>query len=585
MIEKFEDSVLKLYNIILQPLDIIYKKIAIQNCRKIFGMSENESFGQEYYKVKHYTRATGAIYTPPKLAEYIVNNTINEEDVVKNPYLKILDPACGTGNIIIPGIKRLKSIFEKNLDLINSNNNLDIDFNLVVKHILDNNIYGFDIDKIALKILQIDIFEMYGYVNFNKFITTDFLLTKLNCKYDIIVGNPPYIGHKSIDKAYARILKNIYSNVYSDKGDISYCFFSKSIDNLKFDGKLTFITLRYFMESQSGENLRGLIGNYTYIYKIVDFYGIRPFKGIGIDPVIIFLRNRKLENYNAEVIRPIETKYKGTKLFLDSLFLNKLNKVRKFYVGNLYIKNNKWNLVDENERKILDKIFEKTHYTLDDICTSYQGIITGCDRAFVVDKDTVLNESLETNIIKPWIKSSFIKKNEIIKEDKFLIYSDLIDDEKRYPNIINHIYKYKCKLLDRRECKNGIRKWFELQWGRSPDLFEGKKIIFPYKSSNNRFSIDIGSYFSADVYALCIKEEFKISYEYISELLNSRIYEFYFKTIAKKLGEDLFEYYPNKLMKLKIPLIGDCKRIDDDILDKYFNITASERQIIDMKNI
>ncbi|WDC85791.1 TaqI-like C-terminal specificity domain-containing protein [Caloramator sp. mosi_1] len=87
--------------------------------------------------------------------------------------------------------------------------------------------------------------------------------------------------------------------------------------------------------------------------------------------------------------------------------------------------------------------------------------------------------------------------------------------------------------------------------------------MYPYKSNSNRFAIDEGSFYSADVYSLKINDMFKdiFSYEFIVGVLNSSIYEFYIKTMAKKLGDDLYEYYPNKILKLKIP--NYIKEVED----------------------
>ena len=79
--------------------------------------------------------------------------------------------------------------------------------------------------------------------------------------------------------------------MYKDKGDLSYCFFKKALEDLENGGKLTFITSRYFLESPSGEDLRKVLKEVCTIDKIIDFYGIRPFKNIGIDPVILFITN------------------------------------------------------------------------------------------------------------------------------------------------------------------------------------------------------------------------------------------------------------------------------------------------------
>ncbi|WP_010293005.1 hypothetical protein [Clostridium senegalense] len=43
------------------------------------------------------------------------------------------------------------------------------------------------------------------------------------------------------------------------------------------------------------------------------------------------------------------------------------------------------------------------------------------------------------------------------------------------PNAINHIRQYKEKLSKRRECIKGVRKWYQLQWGRNKEIFEEEK--------------------------------------------------------------------------------------------------------------
>ncbi|HBG38399.1 MAG TPA: DNA methyltransferase, partial [Clostridiaceae bacterium] len=159
---------------------------------------------------------------------------------------------------------------------------------------------------------------------------------------------------------------------------------------------------------------------------------------------------------------------------------------------------------------------------------------------------------------------------------------------------LKHIENFKEKLKLRRECKKGLRKWYEIQWGRDKRLFENKKIVYPFKASSNRFALDEGSYFSADVYGIRIKDMFQgmISYEYLLGILNSRIYEFYIKSMAKKLGDNLYEYYPNKIMKLKIPNL--IKEVEDEVISKkdnfkdnidnilkdYFKITDEEYEAI-----
>ena len=178
--------------------------------------------------------------------------------------------------------------------------------------------------------------------------------------------------------------------------------------------------------------------------------------------------------------------------------------------------------------------------------------------------------------MKSWIKNKNINQYIIEQSNQKLIYSNDINDIKEYPYLEENCFgPYKVKLENRRECIKKSRKWFELQWGRDKSLFERKKIMYPYKSSNNKFAIDENNnYSSADVYSFYIKEEYEnlFSYEYIVGILNSQIYDRYFKMIGKNMGNKVYDYYPNKVMKLKI--------FKDNNYDK---IEALSKKIISIK--
>ncbi|EDK35166.1 Eco57I restriction-modification methylase domain-containing protein [Clostridium kluyveri] len=579
----FIESIKKIYNFMETPIPKEEKLEIIKNFKQQFNISEKEYFSQKYYELVSINKRAGIVYTQRELSYFMIKNLIEEKDVIYNPFVKIVDPACGCGNILSVCFFYLRHIFIKNIEVINNVNNINLKLENINSHIVCNNLFGFDIDEIALKILNIDLFSISGEFQKENFVLKDFLIDAIEKKFDIFIGNPPYIGHKSIEKKYSETLKRVYKNIYKDKSDVYYCFFEKSLKSLEKAGKAAFITPRYFCEACSGKQLREFLSTNTTIYKIVDFYGIRPFKGVGVDPIIIFFRNKKGLNNKIEIIKPDKSEKKGRNKFYDSLFLNK-DKIRykKFFIPQSSIDDNGWVFISEFEKNIINKIRQKCNFTLKDICESYQGIITGCDRAFIADRDTILKNKIELNIIKPWIKSSYIHKNSIDGDKKFIIYSNFIEYESQYPNSIEYIGQYKEKLIKRRECKRGTRKWYELQWGRKAEIFEDKKIIFPYKSQNNRFALDKGSYFSADIYSLVIKRNDLVDYNTLLNVLNSSIYEFYFKTFGKKLGCNLYEYYPSNLMKLYIPPIISSKSYNfQEQLYDYFQLTHKEIKFIE----
>lgn len=532
-----------------------------------------KNLGEMYNEILQEKKNKGVVYTPEYIAIYIIKNTIKEKSVIENPFLKICDPSCGTGNILIPTFKYLYNIYINNLEYINKKHNLNLNDSNVRVHILKNNIYGYDVDTIALKILIIELFLNSGIISTN-FMEKDFLIGIKERKYDVFIGNPPYVGHKNVGRDYFQKVKEKFSDIYNSKADLSYCFIKEEIENLKEDGKLGVIISRYFIEAASADGFRKYLKDNSNLYKIVDYYGMRPFKNVGVDPAIIFL-NKRSEQGKIQVIKAKEV----NKEDILNILREEEKYCKKFFIEQKKLNLSPWTIVSYDEQKILDKIISKGTEVLEGIAKSYQGIITGCDKAFVVDEDCINKNNLERDIIKPWIKSSDINKGFINLPNKYLIYSNNIISEETYLNTIRHIGKYKNILERRRECLKGYRKWYELQWGRNKEVFQEKKIVFPYKSKNNRFSIDEGSFFSADVYALTLINDDEYSYSFLVNLLNSPIYEFYFKSFAKKLGGELYEYYPNTVMKLLIPK-KEIHSYSYEELIKYYDITLEEEKII-----
>lgn len=583
MFDNFIKNVTSAYDLILQPSDILYKKKELNCLKTQIGIDEFQGYGTFFYEYLKEEKRSGVVYTPIEIADYIIKDTIGEEDVIKNPYIKIIDPACGAGNLLIPCFHYLKKLFKENLKCINKIHNINLKEEDIDHHIVRNNLYGSDIDELSIKVLSIDLFSEANYLAPQNIRVNDFLIENdFQGKYDIFIGNPPYIGHKSVDREYSLLLKKEFAGIYKDKGDMSYCFFKKALDLAGRGGKISFITSRYFMEAPSGLELRKMINENSFVRKIFDFYGIRPFKEAKVDPVIVFLECDSPKR-KTQIIRPSKDyDYKGISAFkLKEISNNESVRFEIYNVERSSLKEDGWTILNSFEQTIVDKIETKCTATLQDICMSNQGIITGCDSAFIVTNEVIENEKLEMEIIKPWLKGRDIKRFRVDNASKFLIYSNLIDKEENYPNIIRHISKYKEKLLTRRECSKGLRKWYELQWGRRKELFTGEKIIFPYKASDNRFALDEGSFFSADIYSIMLKDFRFTNYTALLQLLNSSIYEFYFKTFAKKLGDSMYEYYPNTVMKLKLPDMKIFNNINDNILFDYFKFDEKERKYIE----
>lgn len=497
----------------------------------------------------------GVFYTPPEVIERMTEKMLESADPVKDPHIRILDPACGTGLFLIKAFQVLKDKFEKSYDEILAHNP-ELQGKLtrdgIGSFIVENNLWGADIDREALNTAEAMLLELSGQNTRLNLICCDSLLGGVEGEYDYVLGNPPYIGHKTVTNEYKKVLQQLYKGIYADKSDISYCFIKKGIDLLKRGGVLSFITSRYFMEGPSAAGLRKYIAEQCAVTEIVDFHGKSIFKDAGVAACIISLEKGS-SKCKTSVLKQKQAAVTGeAELFTPSNF-------EHFSITGSELKAEGWVLLSPEKYEIFSCLEARDSKPLGDIADSFQGIITGCDKAFIVSSREAEEYAIEEALLKPWIKNSDILKHDIKESGRLLIYSDFIEDEGDFPNAIRHIGHFREKLEQRRECRRGVRKWYQLQWGRNNEAFEAPKIVYPFKSASSRFAVDAGgNYCSADIYSLKLKKEYQnsITLDYVAAVLNSRLFEFYFKCYAKKISENLYDYYPNTVLRMKIPIPG-----------------------------
>lgn len=208
-------------------------------------------------------RDKGRYFTPDKIAE----NIVNDLDIRESQ--NILEPSCGIG-----------IFFYKIMDYAIENN---YDINLFL-----NNIYLIEIDEYLINILKLLILYYFYKNNIDfdidtiKILNDDYLLMNIDKKYDIILGNPPYIDTKFMNNK-----KGQYRVLYKfGKRNLFSMFIEQSIHLLSNDGKISFIISESFNYLKSYEKFRKLILlNFGSIK--IEHIGKNKFRNANIGGIII----------------------------------------------------------------------------------------------------------------------------------------------------------------------------------------------------------------------------------------------------------------------------------------------------------
>ncbi len=302
----------------------------------------------------------GVFYTPKYITKYIVENTVGklcsekkaELEIDESEYLKsrkgcttkkrkeldnklnsyrnwlltltICDPACGSGAFLNQAldflIREHRYIDELRAKLLE----LPMVFTEVENSILENNIYGVDINEESIEIAKLSLWLRTAQKG-RKLTTlsnnikcgnsliedpvvagekafhwpTEFPEVFANGGFDVVIGNPPYVQLQTMGEMSETLKKCGYETF--DKGADLYCIFTeRGFKLLKPGGLQSFIMPNKWMLVEYGKPLRKFLSK-TGLRQILNFGDIQFFEE-ATTYVCIFLTQNSQPFENLEVL-------------------------------------------------------------------------------------------------------------------------------------------------------------------------------------------------------------------------------------------------------------------------------------------
>ncbi|MBY9003509.1 MAG: Eco57I restriction-modification methylase domain-containing protein [Candidatus Lokiarchaeota archaeon] len=415
----------------------------------------------------------GQVYTPDYVAEFMVQNIMNQYLSLHDnlDQVVVLEPSAGKGIF-------LKSLLNKGFSDITA---YELDLNLN-KTLLEN----------------------YPSVKFN---FSNFLGSNPNDKFDLIIGNPPYLGQNYNSLLFQDLIKNypICQKYFVGNMDLFYYFIHLGILKLKPGGLLSYITTNYWLTKSKKTGIKYLkphIVNDCYILQYIDLSKLNIFSdALGQHNCIFILQKKTFLEKEKHINKPIDvvqikkkdkinlTDHQYNKLILSKVLENYDFKFIKKYTSALtntdIAQHLNWNLlypreVEEIITQIENFCIENEKITLlGDYFSIRNGLILIKDEIFILkeneqilikendillninDKYTVLNP-IEKKRLKKIYKSRSIKpygynpqelEGYIIYFNKFE-FSEFENGDtesqitKVYPNLTRYLKQYEQELVE-----------------------------------------------------------------------------------------------------------------------------------------
>lgn len=349
--------------------------------------------------------------------------------------------------------------------------------------------------------------------------------------FDIAIGNPPYVRQEQI-KDLKPALKAY--RCFTGVVDLYVYFFEKSLDLLKENGLLTFISSNKYFRAGYGEKLRDHLALNTTILQLIDFGDAPVFTAIAYPSVVIL---RKTPPQKARIRALTWTPGPPVEEF-ETIF-----KAESFSLNQTELTADGWRLASPAVLRLVDKL-RAAGKPLGEYVNGrfYYGIKTGFNEAFVVDcatRDRLIAEHPSSEeVLKPFLRGRDVKRWSVDYTDTFLIkiessankkhpWSDkpARDAEKNfaqtYPAIHAHFESFRNKLIARDD--QGQYFW-ELRSCVYWQEFEQPKIIYPDIAQRTEFSFDTKNYYLANTLYLLPTNQ-----QWLLGLLNSNtLFWFYF---------------------------------------------------------
>jgi len=344
--------------------------------------------------------------------------------------------------------------------------------------------------------------------------------------FDVVIGNPPYVDLKELDKSLVKFIFAKYSTS-SNRVNLYSTFVEKAFSLLKFSGYFSFIIPNSILMSSSYQSLRNLIKN--------EIYGI------------VKLPERVFEDASVETVI-IEFKKNGVFNSCQTLSYKKDDEVSELDVTLKFtVPKNSWEIYDEPKFNIYisDEILKplnKIHgqgKRLEEIADFTLGI-TPYDKYKGHSKELIKNKEFHSDVqlsdeFKPLIKGENIVPYFVsTKENGFIKYGHWLGAprEERFftePRVI-------------------VR---QIVSGKPPKIYAGYT--------------DKPLYFTQIGFSIIPKSDITV-FE-LTALLNSKLINFYHKYLFLDIEKELFQ---------KI-LIENCKRFPC----KPFKSSSDVREIIE----
>ena len=394
--------------------------------------------------------------------------------------------------------------------------------------------------------------------------------------FDCIIGNPPYIQLQKMG-ADANALQKMGYETYERTGDIYCLFYEMGMELLKPNALLSFITSNKWMRAGYGKSLRNYISSKYDPILLIDFANNKIFDTATV--LVNILSIVKQENQKKTNACSVE----------DNFDIEKLSDYVETHSQESSFGNDAWAILSDIEQKIKVKV-ESAGVPLKKWDVEiFRGVLTGCNDAFIITsekRNEILANCIDdterertAELIRPILRGRDIYKYGYNWDNLWLIntHNGIKERLERihiedYPSIKQHLDFYINEINSRTDKGDTP---YNLRNCAYMDEFSKPKIVWGNLNTSGNFAIaPEGMFINAPACMLIPGNN------YLLAVLNSKIADYYIRTLGVVRNGGFFEYKPMFIEQIPIPKITEEQEAQiDTILSSSLSMVEKDAKI------